>query len=155
MPAFQGRGKVLALLRLMNAFLRFLPRTPEDLVFRGRVHQFASGVIDVADKSAINVKGDFGGMEVAWDEAYGRRLKGATKGEEGVEKEEKGEEGEGQGGDVDMEGSDTKEEKEKVKVRVKDEVDVDGQCSILFQAGTQFGVHGCSGDSILTRTACA
>ncbi|WVR08034.1 hypothetical protein IAU60_005078 [Kwoniella sp. DSM 27419] len=66
MPA--SRGKALPLLRTINAFLRFLPRTPADLVFRGRVHQFASSVISVADKSAINMRGDYAEVRTTWDE---------------------------------------------------------------------------------------
>ncbi|OCF34437.1 hypothetical protein I316_03951 [Kwoniella heveanensis BCC8398] len=66
MPA--SRGKALPLLRTINAFLRFLPRTPADLVFRGRVHQFASSVISVADKSAINMRGDYAEVRTIWDE---------------------------------------------------------------------------------------
>lgn len=66
MPA--SKGKALPLLRTINAFLRFLPRTPEDLVFRGRVHQFASSVISIADKSAINMRGDYNEIKTIWDE---------------------------------------------------------------------------------------
>lgn len=66
MPA--SRGKALPLLRTINAFLRFLPRTPEDLVFRGRVHQFASSVISIADKSAINMRGDYGEAITKWEQ---------------------------------------------------------------------------------------
>jgi THO complex subunit 1 len=66
MPA--SKGKALPLLRTINAFLRFLSRTPEDLVFRGRVHQFASSVISIADKSAINMRGDYGELKTTWDE---------------------------------------------------------------------------------------
>ncbi|KAK6908723.1 hypothetical protein I203_102726 [Kwoniella mangroviensis CBS 8507] len=66
MPA--SRGKALPLLRTINAFLRFLPRTPDDLVLRGRVHQFASSVISVADKSAINMRGDYAEVRTTWDE---------------------------------------------------------------------------------------
>jgi THO complex subunit 1 len=66
MPA--SKGKALPLLRIINAFLRFLPRTPEDLVFRGRVHQFASSVISVADKSAINMRGDYNEIKTTWEE---------------------------------------------------------------------------------------
>ena len=67
MPA--SKGKALPLLRTINAFLRFLPRTPDDLVFRGRVHQFASSVISIADKSAINMRGDYNDIKTTWDEA--------------------------------------------------------------------------------------
>lgn len=66
MPA--SRGKALPLLRTINAFLRFLPRTPEDLVFRGRIHQFASSVISIADKSAINLRGDYNELKTVWEE---------------------------------------------------------------------------------------
>ncbi|KAI9638858.1 THO complex subunit 1 transcription elongation factor-domain-containing protein [Dioszegia hungarica] len=64
MPA--SRGKALPLLRTLNSFLRFLPRTPEDLVFRGRIHQFASSVISVADKSAVNLRGDYSDIQTTW-----------------------------------------------------------------------------------------
>jgi THO complex subunit 1 len=67
MPA--SRGKALPFLRSVNAFLRFLPRTPEDLVFRGRIHQFASSVISIADKSAINLRGDYNEINTIWEEA--------------------------------------------------------------------------------------
>lgn len=90
MPA--SRGKALPLLRIINAFLRFLPRTPEDLVFRGRVHQFASSVISVADKSAINMRGDYNDIKTTWEEEA---------------KEEQGDEG-----DIDMDKTDKKEEPE-------------------------------------------
>ena len=66
MPA--SKGKALPLLRIINSLLRFLPRTPEDLVFRGRVHQFASSVISVADKSAVNLRGDYNDIKTIWDE---------------------------------------------------------------------------------------
>ncbi|KAK4685075.1 THO complex subunit 1, partial [Tremellales sp. Uapishka_1] len=66
MPASQG--KALPLLRTINAFLRFLPKTPADLVFRGRVHHFASSVISIADKSAINMRGVYGNVKTTWDE---------------------------------------------------------------------------------------
>lgn len=62
-----SRGKALPLLRTINAFLRFLPRTPEDLVFRGRVHQFASSVIGIADKSAINMRGEYAKLQTTWE----------------------------------------------------------------------------------------
>lgn len=65
MPA--SRGKALPLLRTLNSFLRFLPRTPEDLVFRGRIHQFASSVISVADKSAVNLRGDYSDIQTTWE----------------------------------------------------------------------------------------
>lgn len=56
------------MLRTINAFLRSLPRTPEDLVFRGRVHQFASSVISIADKSAINLRGDYNELKTVWED---------------------------------------------------------------------------------------
>ncbi len=97
MPA--SKGKALPLLRTINAFLRFLPRTPADLVFRGRVHQFASGVISVADKSAINMRGDYNDLKTSWEEVI------ETEGE--VKKKEEtgkaGEDGDGDG-DVKMDG---------------------------------------------------
>ncbi|ORX37677.1 THO complex subunit 1 transcription elongation factor-domain-containing protein [Kockovaella imperatae] len=90
MPA--SKGKALPLLRTINAFLRFLPRTPADLVFRGRVHQFASSVISIADKSAINMRGDYGDVKTTWEEV------------ESVKEEVKADTGQGPAdGDVDME----------------------------------------------------
>ena len=77
MPA--SKGKALPLLRTINAFLRFLPRTPEDLVFRGRVHQFASGVISIADKSAINMRGDYGDIKTTWEELQEVPVEGAEE----------------------------------------------------------------------------
>lgn len=87
MPA--SKGKALPLLRTINAFLRFLPRTPEDLVFRGRVHQFASSVISVADKSAINMRGDYNEIKTTWEEVTKTEEEG---GDDDVKME--GEEGE-------------------------------------------------------------
>jgi THO complex subunit 1 len=84
MPA--SRGKALPLLRTINAFLRFLPRTPEDLVFRGRVHQFASSVISIADKSAINLRGDYNEVKTVWDEPITEEQAGHGD----IEMEEKG-----------------------------------------------------------------
>lgn len=37
-------------------------------MFRGRVHQFASSVISVADKSAINMRGDYNEIKTTWEE---------------------------------------------------------------------------------------
>ncbi|KAK8849711.1 hypothetical protein IAR55_005046 [Kwoniella newhampshirensis] len=79
MPA--SRGKALPLLRTINAFLRFLPRTPADLVFRGRIHQFASSVISVADKSAINMRGDYGEVKTVWEEEEPAKLEPEGEGE--------------------------------------------------------------------------
>ncbi|WVF68236.1 hypothetical protein IAT40_003001 [Kwoniella sp. CBS 6097] len=92
MPA--SRGKALPLLRTINAFLRFLPRTPADLVFRGRVHQFASSVISVADKSAINMRGDYAEVRTIWDEEEAKEEAREVEGEENVQDDE---------GDVKME----------------------------------------------------
>ena len=89
-----SRGKALPLLRTINAFLRFLPRTPEDLVFRGRVHQFASSVIGIADKSAINMRGEYAKLQTTW-EAEEVKAEGET-GEAKKEDED---------GDVEMEDS--------------------------------------------------
>lgn len=66
MPA--SRGKALPLLRIINAFLRFLPRTPEYLVFRGRIHHFASSVIGIAERSAVNFRGDYADVKTTWEE---------------------------------------------------------------------------------------
>lgn len=101
MPA--SRGKALPLLRTINAFLRFLPRTPEGLVFRGRIHQFASSVISIADKSAINLRGDYNDLKTVWEEDQ--------HGAESAETSAKGQEKEGDvDGDVKMETEETKTE---------------------------------------------
>lgn len=63
-----SKGKALPLLRTMNAFLRFLSHTPEDLTLRGRVQLFTSKVISVADKSAINLSGDYSQVVTVWEE---------------------------------------------------------------------------------------
>ncbi|WVQ95789.1 hypothetical protein IAU59_002888 [Kwoniella sp. CBS 9459] len=106
MPA--SRGKALPLLRTINAFLRFLPRTPADLVFRGRVHQFASSVISVADKSAINMRGDYAEVRTVWDEEEIRKEEvEEVKQDEGVEDGE---------GDVKMEDqAESKSDEQKIK----------------------------------------
>jgi len=88
-----SRGKALPLLRTINAFLRFLPRTPEDLVFRGRVHQFASSVIGIADKSAINMRGEYAKLQTTWEAEEARAEAGSDV------KEKDGD------GDVEMDGS--------------------------------------------------
>lgn len=66
MPA--SRGKALPLLRTINAFLRFLSHTPEDLTLRGRAQLFASRVISVADKSATNLRGEYSQITTTWEE---------------------------------------------------------------------------------------
>jgi hypothetical protein len=111
MPA--SRGKALPLLRIINSFLRFLPRTPADLVFRGRVHQFASSVISVADKSAINMRGDYNDIKTTWDEENVEWV-GETAGPEPVEAVD-------EGGDIKMatEGSDVGAKEEDQKQDVK------------------------------------
>jgi hypothetical protein len=91
MPA--SKGKALPLLRIINSFLRFLPRTPEDLVFRGRVHQFAGSVISVADKSAVNMRGDYNDIQTTWeadveDSKEETAAKDEVTGIEGVEEED-------------------------------------------------------------------
>lgn len=108
MPA--SRGKALPLLRTINAFLRFLPRTPEDLVFRGRIHQFASSVFSVADKSAINMRGDYSEVKTIWEEEPKVEEfkvveeKKEEKAEGKAEKEEK------KDGDTEMEDAEKKDE---------------------------------------------
>lgn len=67
MPA--SKGKALPLLRTINAFLRFLSHTPEDLTLRGRVQLFASRAISVADKSATNLRGEYSQVTTTWEEA--------------------------------------------------------------------------------------
>ena len=93
MPA--SRGKALPLLRTINAFLRFLPRTPADLVFRGRIHQFASSVIGIADKSAINMRGDFADIKTTWE----TEPEVIKKGSDAIEIEEAAVKPEGEGAD--------------------------------------------------------
>ena len=65
MPA--SRGKALPLLRTINAFLRFLSHTPQDLKLRGRVQLFSSSAISVSDKSAINVRGEYSAIATTWE----------------------------------------------------------------------------------------
>ncbi|WVQ78944.1 hypothetical protein IAT38_001036 [Cryptococcus sp. DSM 104549] len=99
MPA--SKGKALPLLRTINSFLRTLPRAPSDLVFRGRIHQFASAVFGVADKSAINLRGDYAEVKTIWEESAGEPS-GEVK-EEGVKDEDGKEENvkdEGEGGEA-------------------------------------------------------
>lgn len=114
MPA--SRGKALPLLRIINSFLRCLPRTPEDLVFRGRIHQFAGSVISVADKSAVNMRGDYNDIQTTWeeDERLAEDEKGDEKpdGEENGDGEEKMEDG--VEGDVEMKQEEVKEGDEQV-----------------------------------------
>ena len=104
MPA--SRGKALPLLRTINAFLRFLPRTPEGLVFRGRIHQFASSVISIADKSAINLRGDYNDLKTVWEEDQ------AVHEGEVVAKDTENETKGDADGDVKMGGEDVKDSKE-------------------------------------------
>lgn len=109
MPA--SRGKALPLLRTINAFLRFLPRTPEDLVFRGRIHQFASSVFSVADKSAINMRGDYSEVKTVWEkESEVEQIKEEKKKKKEGKMEEKAEEGGKKDGDVEMEDAEKKDE---------------------------------------------
>jgi len=108
MPA--SKGKALPLLRIINAFLRFLPRIPADLVFRGRVHQFASSVISVADKSAINMRGDYNDIKTTWEET----LPVEEAKEEAVEAD----------GDVSMQGADKEEVKD-------DKGEANGDCKLM------------------------
>ncbi len=101
MPA--SKGKALPLLRTINAFLRFLPRTPAELVFRGRVHQFASSVISVADKSAINMRGDYSDVKTTWEEedANADSAGGDAEGAEPLKDEKMEVEGETEAGEQD------------------------------------------------------
>ncbi|KAL7425191.1 hypothetical protein Q5752_000879 [Cryptotrichosporon argae] len=81
-----SKGKALPLLRTINAFLRTLPRTPDGLAFRGRVHQFASAAIGIADKSAINMRGDYGDVRTVWeDDEAGAAVPADADGKEGKE----------------------------------------------------------------------
>ncbi|WVQ77756.1 hypothetical protein IAR50_007446 [Cryptococcus sp. DSM 104548] len=102
-----SRGKSLPLLRTINAFLRFLPRTPSDLVFRGRIHQFASSVFSVADKSAINMRGDYGEVKTVWEEDEAAQEE--IKVDEEVKEEETQEKGAEEKGDVVMDDAENKE----------------------------------------------
>lgn len=113
MPA--SKGKALPLLRSINAFLRFLPRTPEDLVFRGRVHQFASSVISIADKSAINLRGDYNEIKTIWEEAEAESSGSGPVAE--VNEDD---------GDVEMEGSGSQSTSQEVReTETKDGKDAD------------------------------
>ena len=136
MPA--SKGKALPLLRTINAFLRFLPRTPEDLVFRGRVHQFASSVIGIADKSAINMRGDNGEVKTTWEESESSDVEeniAAGSGETGTERNT-GDKEEADG-DVKME-SEVKEDKNK-----EGECEDCGGCSSdrTYSLTTRFLLH--------------
>ncbi|GMK56238.1 hypothetical protein CspeluHIS016_0300780 [Cutaneotrichosporon spelunceum] len=62
-----AKGKQLSMLRLINSFLRMLSCTPGDLELRGRVQMFASRVISVADKSAINLRGEYARVPLTWE----------------------------------------------------------------------------------------
>lgn len=64
-----SKGKALTLLRTINTFLRILSNTPEDLQLRGRVQLFASRAISVSDKSAVNIRGEYSGIQTKWEEA--------------------------------------------------------------------------------------
>jgi THO complex subunit 1 len=63
-----SRGKALSLLRILNTFTRFLPRTPEDIAFKGRVWQFASRTIGITDRSAVNFRGEFNHYKTTWEQ---------------------------------------------------------------------------------------
>lgn len=63
-----AKGKQLSLLRLINSFLRVLSHTPADLELRGRVQLFASRAINIADKSAINLRGEYSRVVTTWEE---------------------------------------------------------------------------------------
>ncbi|BEJ11678.1 hypothetical protein CspHIS471_0201380 [Cutaneotrichosporon sp. HIS471] len=62
-----AKGKQLSMLRLINSFLRMLSYTPGDLELRGRVQMFASRAISVADKSAINLRGEYARVSTTWE----------------------------------------------------------------------------------------
>ncbi len=62
-----AKGKQLSMLRLINSFLRMLSTTPGDLELRGRVQLFASRAISVADKSAINLRGEYARVVTNWE----------------------------------------------------------------------------------------
>lgn len=62
-----AKGKQLSLLRLINSFLRVLSHTPGDLELRGRVQLFASRAINIADKSAINLRGEYSRVVTTWE----------------------------------------------------------------------------------------
>jgi THO complex subunit 1 len=129
MPA--SKGKALPLLRTINAFLRFLPRTPADLIFRGRVHQFASSVISVADKSAINMRGDYNDVKTTWEERAPVGPVGLLEDEEVKEAEEAEEAGEaGAAGDGNGDGNGDVQMGEEVKEESKDaEASASGETS--------------------------
>lgn len=62
-----AKGKQLSLLRLINSFLRILSHTQGDLELRGRVQLFASRAISIADKSAINLRGEYSRVVTTWE----------------------------------------------------------------------------------------
>ncbi|GFZ49697.1 hypothetical protein JCM24511_07099 [Saitozyma sp. JCM 24511] len=132
MPA--SKGKALPILRTINAFLRFLPRTPADLIFRGRVHQFASSVISVADKSAINMRGDYNDVKTTWEE---QAVVGSSEDEE-VKAAEAADEG-GAAGEENGDGSGDVQMGEEVKEESKDvEASTSGETSTVKSGSLSF-----------------
>ncbi|WVO14330.1 hypothetical protein L204_101962 [Cryptococcus depauperatus] len=131
MPA--SRGKALPLLRTINAFLRFLSRTPEDLVFRGRIHQFASSVFSVADKSAINMRGDYGEVKTVWEEEPEEMIVDDASEAERVEEQM-------EEGNEDAEMSEA-EDKEKEKAEENEEYQENGIMEVKDEADTEGNVQ--------------
>ena len=60
-------GKTRPFLRSINALLRSLSRTPEDVVLRGRVHQLVSDVLRIAEPSGVNLMGTFAALSTEYD----------------------------------------------------------------------------------------
>lgn len=63
-----SRGKALPLLKFLNSFYRYLPRTPAFLPFRARVHEWATTAFEISDKSSVNFRGDFPLTRLVWED---------------------------------------------------------------------------------------
>jgi THO complex subunit 1 len=64
-----SRGKALPLLKFLNSFYRYLPRTTTYLSFRARVHEWATMAFEISDKSSVNFRGDFPLMaRLTWED---------------------------------------------------------------------------------------
>lgn len=80
-------------------------------MFRGRIHQFASSVFSVADKSAINMRGDYSEVKTVWEkESEVEQIKVEEEKKKEGKMGEKAEEGGKKDGDVEMEDAEKKDE---------------------------------------------
>lgn len=64
----QGKGPLL--LRLLNELLRRLPKSKTaDVIFSGRILMFLSSVFPLAEKSGVNLRGNFNiGKETLYED---------------------------------------------------------------------------------------